>query len=75
MVAFPPCAGHPPSLVRANSRSFRITSGGFDLSLSADQLKALDEASRIDLGFPYDLYAKEAVRAVVYGGMRGQIVA
>jgi hypothetical protein len=38
-------------------------------------LKALDEASRIDLGFPYDLYAKEAVRGVVYGGMRDQIIA
>jgi diketogulonate reductase-like aldo/keto reductase len=49
--------------------------GSFDLSLSADQLKALDEASRIDLGFPNDLYAKEAVRAVVYGGIRGQIIA
>ena len=34
--------------------------GSFDLSLSTDHLKALDEASRIDLGFPCDLYAKEA---------------
>jgi aryl-alcohol dehydrogenase-like predicted oxidoreductase len=49
--------------------------GSFDLSLSADQMKALDEASRVDLGFPYDLYAKEAVRAVIYGGMRDQIIA
>ena len=30
----------------------------FDLTLSADQLKTLDEASRIELGFPHDLYAK-----------------
>ena len=49
--------------------------GSFDLLLSVDQLKALDEASWVDLSFPYDLYAKEAVRAVVYGGMRGQIIA
>ena len=49
--------------------------GSFDLSLSADHLRALDEASAVDLGFPYDFYAKEAVRAVVYGGMRGQIIA
>ena len=47
----------------------------FDLLLSVDQLKALDEVSWVDLGFPYDLYAKEADRAVVYGGMRGQIIA
>jgi len=31
----------------------------FNLTLSADQLKTLDEASRIELGFPYDIYAKE----------------
>jgi aryl-alcohol dehydrogenase-like predicted oxidoreductase len=47
----------------------------FDLALSAEQVKALDEASQIDPGFPYHLYAKEHVRAIVYGGMRDQIMA
>ena len=47
----------------------------FDLMLSADQLKTLDEASRIELGFPHDLYAKEMVRTIVYGGLRDQILA
>jgi aryl-alcohol dehydrogenase-like predicted oxidoreductase len=47
----------------------------FDLTLSADQLKILDEASRIELGFPYDIYNKEMVRAIVYGGLRDQILA
>jgi aryl-alcohol dehydrogenase-like predicted oxidoreductase len=47
----------------------------FDLVLSADQLKTLDEASRIELGFPHDLYAKEMVRTIVYGGLRDQILA
>jgi aryl-alcohol dehydrogenase-like predicted oxidoreductase len=47
----------------------------FDLALSADQLKTLDEASRIELGFPQDLYAKELVRGLMYGGMREQILA
>jgi aryl-alcohol dehydrogenase-like predicted oxidoreductase len=47
----------------------------FDLALSAEQVKALDEASQIDPGFPYHLYAKEQVRATLYGGMRDQIVA
>jgi hypothetical protein len=37
-------------------------------------LKALDEASRIELGFPHDFYAKELVRTFIYGGMRDQIV-
>ena len=35
----------------------------FDLALSAEQVKALDEASQIDPGFPYHFYAKEHVRA------------
>jgi len=46
-----------------------------DLSLSAEQLKTLDEASRIGLGFPYYLYAKESSRAILYGGMRDRIIA
>lgn len=47
----------------------------FDLTLSADQLKTLDEASRIELGFPHDFYAKELPRTFIYGGMRDQILA
>jgi aryl-alcohol dehydrogenase-like predicted oxidoreductase len=45
-----------------------------NLSLSADQLKALDEASRIDLGFPYNLYAKDRARSLMHGGMSDRIV-
>jgi len=47
----------------------------FDLTLSADQVKTLDESSRIELGFPYDLYEKELPRTFRYGGMRDQILA
>ena len=47
----------------------------FELSLSVDQIQALDEASHIDLGFPNNLYAKDLVRAFRYGGMRDQILA
>jgi aryl-alcohol dehydrogenase-like predicted oxidoreductase len=46
----------------------------FDLTLSTDQLKALDEASRIELGFPQDLYAKELVRRLAYGGLRDRLL-
>jgi aryl-alcohol dehydrogenase-like predicted oxidoreductase len=41
----------------------------FDLELSAKQLKSLDDASRIDLGFPQSIYEKEMVRAIRYGGV------
>ena len=47
----------------------------FDLALSAEQVKALDEAMHIDPGFPYHLYAKEHVRAIMYGGLRHRIAA
>jgi aryl-alcohol dehydrogenase-like predicted oxidoreductase len=47
----------------------------FDVSLSADQLKALEEASWIKLGFPYELYEKDLVRGLIYGGLRDQILA
>ena len=46
-----------------------------DLELSAEQLKSLDDASRIDVGFPYDLYSKEMIRASAYGGLRDRLVA
>ncbi|MFI5401927.1 MAG: aldo/keto reductase [Planctomycetota bacterium] len=46
----------------------------FDLALSADQVRTLDEASRIELGFPHEFYEKELVRNFIYGGMRDRIV-
>jgi aryl-alcohol dehydrogenase-like predicted oxidoreductase len=46
-----------------------------ELALPADQLKILDEASRIELGFPYGLYTREQVRAIRYGGLRDRILA
>jgi len=32
-----------------------------DLELSAEQLKSLNETSRVELGFPHNLYEKEMV--------------
>jgi aryl-alcohol dehydrogenase-like predicted oxidoreductase len=47
----------------------------FELTLSADQLQTLDAASAIELGFPYEMYAKAMPRAICYGGLRDQILA
>jgi aryl-alcohol dehydrogenase-like predicted oxidoreductase len=44
-----------------------------DLALSAHQLKTLDEASHIELGFPHDFYARDMVRTFVYAGTRDLI--
>ena len=45
-----------------------------DLTLSPDQSKKLDDASEIEPGFPYNLYAKEFPRVIAYGGMRDKIL-
>jgi hypothetical protein len=45
-----------------------------DLNLSAEQAKALDEASSIEPGFPYYLYEAQMTRAL-YGGMRDSMIA
>src|SRR3984893_11218926 len=39
-----------------------------DLELSAEQLKSLDGASQIELGFPQSIYEREMVRSIRYGG-------
>ena len=54
---------------------FQDNLASFALTLSADQLNTLDEATRIELGFPYDMYAKPMPRAICYGGLRDQILA
>ena len=53
--------------------AFRDSGGRF--VDTANILKALEEASQVELGFPYGFYAKEMVRTLIYGGMRDQIAA
>jgi len=47
----------------------------FVVDLSAEQLKLLDEASSIELGFPQHLYSIEMVRALMSAGQREKILA
>jgi hypothetical protein len=74
MASLPPRAGHSH---HRRAKAFSVTGqlASFDLALSVDQLNTLDDASRIELGFPYELYAKELQRTFAYGGMRDQILA
>jgi aryl-alcohol dehydrogenase-like predicted oxidoreductase len=44
--------------------------GSLDLELSAEQVKCLEGASRIELGFPGDIFERQSVRATRYGGTR-----
>jgi aryl-alcohol dehydrogenase-like predicted oxidoreductase len=45
------------------------------LTLSPEQVTALDEASAIEMGFPHDFYSKDLVRNFIFGGMRDRILA
>ena len=44
------------------------------LSLTPDQLTLLDEASKIELGFPHHFYTQEMVRNFVYAGFADRII-
>jgi len=37
-------------------------------------VKALDDASHIELGFPHDFYARDMVRSFIYGGLHDRII-
>jgi aryl-alcohol dehydrogenase-like predicted oxidoreductase len=55
--------GHRPvpifAIIGARKLSLLLDNlASFDLALSADQLKTLDDASRIELGFPHDFMRK-----------------
>ena len=69
----PGCAIKRYRQFRSLERGRDLNSGdnlaSLDLELSAEQLKSLDGASRIDLGFPQSIYERETVRAVRYGGI------
>jgi hypothetical protein len=58
-----------------SSRIYVPTKMSLSCASHATPKMALDEASQIDPGIPYYLYVKEQVRAIVYGGMRDQIIA
>jgi aryl-alcohol dehydrogenase-like predicted oxidoreductase len=45
------------------------------LSLTPEQVKTLDEASQIELGFPHDFYRREMVNNFIYAGLRDRILA
>jgi aryl-alcohol dehydrogenase-like predicted oxidoreductase len=47
--------------------------GSAEVSLAAEDLKALNEASAIKLGFPHDFYTMPMVRGLLYGGMADRI--
>jgi aryl-alcohol dehydrogenase-like predicted oxidoreductase len=64
-----------PILGATKLSQFQDNLASFDVTLSSDQFRTLEEASRIELGFPHEFYERESVRAICYGGMRDRILA
>lgn len=47
--------------------------GCLDVTLSAEQLKQLDDVSKIELGFPYDFLNNSSIQDITYAGTRDKI--
>ncbi len=52
---------------------FRDNLACLDLTLDGDQVRRLDAASHVELGFPHDFYARDMVKGLVYGGLWDKI--
>jgi aryl-alcohol dehydrogenase-like predicted oxidoreductase len=50
-----------------SEEQMRDNLGCLDVALSAEHLARLDEASAIDLGFPYDFLRRDYIKRLVYG--------
>ena len=61
-------------IVGARSRAqMRDNLGSLDVDLSPDQLKRLDDISKIELGFPHDFFNEDGVRLNNFGGFYEQV--
>ncbi len=63
-----------PILGARKLSQFEDNLASLSLTLAPEQVAALDEASRIELGFPYEFYERELVRNFAYGGLRDRIL-
>lgn len=62
-----------PLVGATRAEQVRESLGALDLKLSEEQVARLDEASRIDLGFPHEFLRRPAVRDSLRGGMDDRI--
>ncbi|UCE03064.1 MAG: aldo/keto reductase [Candidatus Latescibacterota bacterium] len=57
-----------PLLGARNLAQLQDNLGALDVTLDDAQMHRLDEVSAIDLGFPHNFLAQDAIRDIVYGG-------
>ncbi len=62
-----------PIIGARNTAQLEDNLGALEVTLSREQLAELDEASKIELGFPHDFLGSEQIRDIVYGGTQGLI--
>ena len=74
---WPGCGSRPTPIIpivgARRLEQFRDNLACLDLKLDGSQVERLDAASRIELGFPHDFYARDLVKGLVYGGMRDKL--
>lgn len=64
-----------PILGARKLSQFEDNLASLTLDLTPEQVKLLDEASEIELGFPHDFYRRPFVKNFIFGGMRDRILA
>lgn len=57
-----------PLIGARNTEQLRDNLGALDVELSDEQMRRLDEASRIELGFPADFWQDASIRELIFGG-------
>ena len=62
-----------PIVGAQNEHQLKENLACLDLRLSVEQLKRLDEMSKIEPGYPHDLLAREDTRERVYGDLRDRL--
>ena len=65
--------GHIPIIGARTLEQLKDNLGSLDVTISAEQMKQLDEVSSIDLGFPHDFVTRPGAQKMIYGGMVNQI--
>ena len=59
---------HIPIVGARKLEQFKDNLGCLDVKLSAEQLRHLDEVSRVSLGFPHDFLGDPTIRDRLHGG-------
>jgi aryl-alcohol dehydrogenase-like predicted oxidoreductase len=62
-----------PLLGARSVEQLRDNLGAVEIRLEPEQLRRLEAASAIELGFPHDFLAQDAIRELIYGGTLDQL--